>query len=259
MSSTVADAQLVERGLASLMEAFRRVARLSERGAIEEHDNVISIATGMPVPAFNPTFVVRPPRDPARALQRVRDFYTRYGLAGEVNASGDTAHAVAEAAPAAGLVAGHRVPCLLLAPLLATLPTVPGLQVQRVDDAAALLRFNDVCAEVFGLERQVIAVFDDPRVLEMPGSALHLGLVDGTPIATAWSYCVDDVVLLFNIATLDSHRRRGIGEAMTWRALHDGFSQGCDLAFLQSTSVGRPLYERMGFGHAVDLQTWSLP
>jgi GNAT superfamily N-acetyltransferase len=257
-SSKVADAQPIERGLASLIEAFRRVARFSEHGAIEEHDNVISVATGVPVPAFNPTFVVRPPRDPDRAFQRVRDFYTRLGFAGEVTAWGDTAHAIGDAATRAELVAGHRIPCLLQAPLDATVPTALDLEIRHVDDAAALLRFNDVCAEAFGLERQVLAVFDDPLLLEMPGSTPHVGYVDGVPVATAWSYCIDDVVLLFNVATLASHRRRGIGEAMTSRAIQDGLERGCDLAFLQSSAAGQPLYERMGFRPAVDMQTWSL-
>ena len=258
MSARVVDAQPIVRGLASLIEAFRRVARFSERGAIEEHDHVIAIATGIPVPAFNPTFVVRPPRDPDGAFQRVRDFYTRCGITGEVTAWGDTAQAIADAAASATFVAGHRIPCLLQASLSTTVPTAPDLAIRRVDDAAALLRFNDVCAEVFGLEREVIALFDDPLLLDLPGSTLHVGLVDGAPVATAWSYCIDAVVLLFNVATLASHRRRGIGEAMTWRAIQDGLELGCDLAFLQTSPAGRPLYERMGFRPVVDMQTWSL-
>ncbi len=259
MRATAADARPADRGLASLIEAFRRVARLSEGGAIEEHDNVISIANGMPVPAFNPTIVVRPPRDPAGAMQRVRDFYTRRGLAGEVWAWDDAADAIADTATGAGLVAGHPIPCLLLAPLASKVAMAPDLKVRRVDDAATLLRFNDVCAEVFGLEREVIAALDEPWLLELPGSALHLGFVDGAPVATAWSYAIDGVALVFNVATLDGHRRRGIGEAMTWHALQGGREHGCDVAFLQSSAVGRRLYERMGFGHVVDMQTWSLP
>ena len=73
---------------------------------------------------------------------------------------------------------------------------VRDLQVRRVDDAATLLRFNDICAEMFGLERQVIAVLDQPWLLEMPGSELHLGFVDGAAVATAMSCCIDDVVLI---------------------------------------------------------------
>jgi hypothetical protein len=37
------------------------VARVSERGWIEERDHVISVAIGMPVAAFNSTFIVGSP------------------------------------------------------------------------------------------------------------------------------------------------------------------------------------------------------
>jgi len=219
---------------------------------------VISIATGMPVAAFNPTFVVEPPGDPAAALERVRAFYARAGLAGEVNASGDAAAAIADAARSAGLVAGHRIPCMLLAPLVATTPATPDLEVRRVEDALALQTFNDICAEAFGLDRPILAVLDDPRMLGVPGFGFHLGLVDGRAVGTAMTCCIDGVVLVCNVATLPSHRRRGIGEAMTWSAVNHGIEAGCDLAFLQATSDGLPLYERMGFRHAEETQTWSL-
>ena len=213
----------------------------------------------MPVAAFNPTFVVEPPRDPAGAFERVRAFYARNALAGEVNASGDTADAIAEVARSAGFVAGHRVPCMLLAPLVATPPAVPGLEIRRVVDPATLWTFNDLCAEAFGLDRPILSIFDDPKMLEAPGFGFHLGLVDGLAIATAMTCCIDSVVLIFNVATRPSHRRRGIGEAMTWCAVNHGLEVGCDLAFLQASPDGLPLYERMGFRHAIEMETWSVP
>ncbi len=219
---------------------------------------MFSVATGMPVAAFNPTFVVAPPGDPVAALERVRAFYARASLLGELNAWGDTADAIAGAARSAGYVAGHRIPCLLLAPLVAASPATPGLEVQRVEDAAVLRTFNDVCAESFGLDRKVLAVLDDPRMLEVPGFAFHLGLVDGRAVGTAMTCCIDGVVLIFNVATRPSHRRRGIGEAMTWCAVDHGVGAGCDLAFLQASPDGLRLYERMGFRHVMEMATWSL-
>lgn len=219
---------------------------------------MVSVATGMPVGAFNPTFVLAPPRDPEAAWERIRAFYARAGLPGEVSATGDTATAIADAARSAGLKAGHRVPCMLLAPPVATTPATPGLEVQRVEDAASLQTFNDVCAEAFGLEREVLAVLDDPHMLEVPGFGFHLGLLDGHPVGTAMTCCIDDVVLIFNVATRPSHRRRGIGEAMTWCAVDHGIEAGCDLAFLQASPDGQPLYERMGFQHVTEMATWSL-
>jgi len=259
LSRTGHHARPVARGLAGLIEAYRRLARDSDGGAIEERDHVISVATGIPVAAFNPTFVVEPPRDPAGAIERVRAFYARNALAGEVNASGDAADAIAESARSAGFVAGHRILGMLFAPLVATTPAVPGLEVRRVADAATLRTFNDLCAEVFGLDRPILSVFDNPKMLGTPGFGFHLGFVDGLAVATAMTCCIDGVVLIFNVATRPSHRRRGIGEAMTWCAVNHGLEVGCDLAFLQASPDGLPLYERMGFQHATQMQTWSLP
>lgn len=258
MSAPTADAQPFERGVAGLVETFRRLARISERGWIEERDHVVSVASGMPVAAFNPTFIVGPPRDPAAAFERVRAFFDRTAVAGEVNASGDTVGAIADAARSAGFVAGHRVPCMVLAPLVATTPAIPAMELRRVENAPALRTFNDICAEAFGFDRQILAVLDGPTVLEVPGFGFHLGLVDGRAVGTAMTSCIDGVALIFNVATLPSHRRRGIGEAMTWCAVHHGIEAGCDLAFLQASPDGLPLYERMGFRHAEEMQTWSL-
>ncbi len=219
---------------------------------------MVSVATGMPVAAFNPTFVVAPPRDPAASLERVRAFYARAGLAGEVNAWGETGDAIGDAARSAGFVAGHRIPCMLLTPLVATTPATPGPELRRVEDAATLRTFNDVCAEAFGLDRKVLAVLDDPRMLEVQGFGFHLGLLDGRAVGTAMTCCIDGVVLVFNVATQPSHRRRGIGEAMTRCAVNHGIDAGCEFAFLQASPDGQPLYERMGFQHVMEMATWSL-
>jgi len=52
---------------------------------------------------------------------------------------------------------------------------------------------------------------------------------------------------VYNVATLESHRRRGIGEAMTWRSVSRGRETGCVVATLQASELGKPVYERMGF------------
>jgi predicted N-acetyltransferase YhbS len=49
------------------------------------------------------------------------------------------------------------------------------------------------------------------------------------------------------IAALESHRRRGSGEAMTWAAANAGARAGCTAAVLQASELGAPVYERMGF------------
>ena len=49
------------------------------------------------------------------------------------------------------------------------------------------------------------------------------------------------------MATLEARRGRGLGEAITWEAVKAGIAAGCELASLQASALGRPVYERMGF------------
>ncbi len=53
--------------------------------------------------------------------------------------------------------------------------------------------------------------------------------------------------LVFNMFTLASHRRRGIGGELLRLTLEEGRSRGLGLLRLQSTDDGRGLYERAGF------------
>jgi len=52
---------------------------------------------------------------------------------------------------------------------------------------------------------------------------------------------------VYAISTVPAARRHGYGEAMTARVVADGIAAGCDVAALQASAVGRPIYERLGF------------
>jgi N-acetylglutamate synthase len=43
------------------------------------------------------------------------------------------------------------------------------------------------------------------------------------------------------------HRGRGYGRAVTAKAVADGFEAGADLAWLQASQLGQPVYRAMGF------------
>ena len=49
------------------------------------------------------------------------------------------------------------------------------------------------------------------------------------------------------VGTIESARRRGYAEAVTWAAVREGFRRGAAFANLQASVMGRPIYERMGF------------
>ncbi len=64
---------------------------------------------------------------------------------------------------------------------------------------------------------------------------------------------------MYSIATVPSARRRGFGAAMTARVVADGLAAGCDVAALQASEMGRPIYERLGFRTVVSYAAYARP
>jgi len=77
---------------------------------------------------------------------------------------------------------------------------------------------------------------------------------DGRAVGTAEVALGDDGVAgLYNVATLDSFRRKGIGQALTEHALFEAGRSGMTVVELQASELGRGIYERVGF---VSLGAW---
>src|SRR3954452_15331389 len=116
------------------METFRTLARFARHGAIEEATGLTLIATGVPIPSFNP----------AALAARLRQFYARAGMPGELLAVGlEEGRDAGMLAAAAGLVPDGTSRGMLLFPLADEPPLPAGLAIRVVRDAATLRRYND--------------------------------------------------------------------------------------------------------------------
>ena len=70
---------------------------------------------------------------------------------------------------------------------------------------------------------------------------------DGVPAGTALGVVDGDALGIFNVATVEGHRRHGVGRAAMRAAMRFGAARGCRIAVLQTSEIGRSLYERLGF------------
>jgi len=131
----------------------------------------------------------------------------------------------------------------------AELTVVPGPEpeVTRVRDAAGLAVAATVAAAGFEVPRENLAALFTPRVAETPGLSIYVAHAEGRPASTATAWIGDGGVGIFNVATPHEHRGRGYGRAITAKAIEEGFSSGADLAWLQASPLGEPVYRAMGF------------
>ncbi|MFJ6567703.1 GNAT family N-acetyltransferase [Streptomyces sp. NPDC091292] len=76
----------------------------------------------------------------------------------------------------------------------------------------------------------------------------YLGLRDGTPVTCAGTVEAEGRLFVALVATAPEWERRGYGEAVTRKALHEGAkSSGLIRATLHATAAGAPVYPRIGF------------
>ena len=71
--------------------------------------------------------------------------------------------------------------------------------------------------------------------------------IEGRPVSTALGFVLDGFVGVYNVATVPGAERRGAGSAVTRAVIEDAIGQGAVSAILQTSSAGRPVYERIGF------------
>ncbi len=136
-------------------------------------------------------------------------------------------------------------------------PPVGGLQIRRVrsqDDFdmylgvyAPILSPSPAFTELFTRAARRIGFAED-----VPEEHF-IGLLHGEPVATVSLVTAGGSAGIYNVTTVDAARRRGIGAAMTVAAARHGGERGFDLATLQASTMGRPVYERLGFEFVCDL------
>jgi ribosomal protein S18 acetylase RimI-like enzyme len=248
----------IDAAQAGFVDAWRLMANALPAGAVDCHDGLAMAATGINFSGCNTVMVTRPPEDPEGALERARNFFDSRNLPWVLYAHGTLADDLAQHVAAVGLRPSYPEPGMFLLPEdVRQTPAIPGFTILPVQDVPTLDLFRATAARGFGASEDGLAIWASPALLETPGLVFFLGLLDGEPVATSCVYALHGIATINMVSTVESHRRRGFGEIMTWTAIEEGFNRGSEAAFLHSSQMGQPVYERMGFRHALLYRIWT--
>lgn len=122
-----------------------------------------------------------------------------------------------------------------------------GLEIRQATDAAGIEDHRAVVTEGFGSHPAVAIGSTCVELLDHPDCVVYVGYADGAPVVSGLGWRTGRTIGVYAIATVPAARRRGHGAAMTARVVTDGLAAGCDVAVLQASEMGRPVYERLGF------------
>jgi GNAT superfamily N-acetyltransferase len=243
-ASALADA--VDR---SFVDAWQRLAD-REHGVRASFGSVEVAATGLPVSFFNPIFVRRPLErsgDLGEAVSALRGA----GLPFVVHMRRDLGDTVRTAAEALHLRQVGVLPGMALRLPVEIPSPLPELEIERVVDAASYEAFIGVGAEGFEMPAELVADVLPAGLFRDDGVRGYVATVDREAVATSVAIQLDRALGIFNVATRPARRRAGFGTAVSWHAIEHA-DPGTSAALLQSTEMGRGVYERMGFRTVVE-------
>jgi GNAT superfamily N-acetyltransferase len=163
--------------------------------------------------------------------------------------------ALAGTLEASGFVREARPQLMLCRPSARRRPEeVPGLSIEALSSASPVEAFREflkVQRLAFGLpEAGAVSLADARWLRDGLGEGLALvGRLGGVPVSVSMFLDPSDgLTELVGICTLEPHRRRGLGGALTYAALEAAFARGVAVAFLSAADAeaGR-VYEAAGF------------
>ena len=225
---------------------------------IDRRDGVAIVATGLAFRLFNQVIVEDDAADPAAvaaAVERLRARGAPFLLDLRVGID-DRFIPTATACGLVPISATPWLPGMAWYPLEAVAAEPPaidaGHQIRRATDVVGLEDHLQVVIRGFGVPEVVARQIVTAQALEQPDVVVYVGYTDGEPVSSGMGYRLGRTIGVYNIATIEPARGRGYGAAMTRRVVADGVAAGCDVAILQASEMGRPIYERIGFRTVVE-------
>ena len=136
-------------------------------------------------------------------------------------------------------------------------PQGKGCRLRKLTDTS----MNDALAEIIG--RGTGAPKDAVNRLIAPSIAaknieVFIALRDALPVATVTTTIRDTTVGIWRMVTAPEYQRQGIGQALLAQIINLYRERNLHQFYLIANSIGRRLYEKLGFVAIADLAQWVL-
>ncbi len=141
------------------------------------------------------------------------------------------------------------------------LPEPDVLTVDTVRDERAYSEWADVFRDAFGFPTDVAQLVRDAHAwpcLHDNGRTYLLMRRSGEAVATGLLHSACGVAGVYGIGVRRAFQKQGLGALATLLTVREGARLGAQLAVLQATKAGFPVYERLGFKTVCSFRSWRI-
>ena len=140
---------------------------------------------------------------------------------------------------------------LKLADLAPAPPLATALVIRRVSDAALMADWTHASAQGFEASAAAIQPYHEAySALGFAADAAFqhfVGYLAGVPVTSATLLLAGGLAGIYDVSTIPSARRQGLGAAITRACLSAAQARGYHHAVLQASAEGVGIYQRLGF------------
>ena len=166
------------------------------------------------------------------------------------------------AAEAAGFQLVYEMPEMTLGEKLEPPELPSGAELRRlsaVEQATDFWRVAIASYSSIGFPPEVFAGYTNHAGLLAENVVSFLALLDGEPVGIAMTMVSHGVAGIYWVGSLEQARGKGLGRAVTVAATNAGFDLGADVASLQASPMGKPIYLELGYETAFEYQMLMSP
>ncbi|HEX7244545.1 MAG TPA: GNAT family N-acetyltransferase [Solirubrobacterales bacterium] len=254
-----------ERAHLNLVDSSRLFFELDPGAAIEAEPGWLFGAGSATHPVIsNAAFRRDAGIDAEDFLARAGEFFAQRGrrfsiwLRAEQAADSD----LAAAAESAGFQAVYEMPEMLLGTPPPDEPPQSGAELRRLSAPDQVPDFWLVAKAAYatnGFPPEVFAGYTRHGALLAENVVAYVAYVDGEPASIAMTIVNNGVAGIYWVGSLESARGKGLGRAVTVAATNAGFALGAEIASLQASPMGRPIYAKLGYETAYDYRLLISP
>lgn len=239
---------------ANCIEYAREMARGSRTaGAIVERDGVLLFATGSTFPVLvNGAFRVDPAVDADKVIDIADAWFAerQRGWSLGTTSWNDRDQDLIDAAHRRGLHPTSNTPGMVCHARLDDAEGSGGIELRRLTtdaDAAAFVAMNDAAYTSLGMPTGVFSAVQCAPFRSTPHTVTVGAFENDVLVSGAQVTFSHGIAGIYGVGTALAARGRGLGELVTRVATNIGFDRGARYVTLQATSMGEPIYRKLGY------------
>jgi ribosomal protein S18 acetylase RimI-like enzyme len=166
------------------------------------------------------------------------------------------------AAEAAGFQLVYEMPEMILGEKLKAPELPQGAELRKlakVEQATDFWRVATASYASIGFPPEVFDGYTNHAGLLAANVVAFIALLDGEPAGIAMTMVSHGVAGIYWVGSLEQARGKGLGRAVTVAATNAGFDLGADVASLQASPMGKPIYLELGYETAFEYQMLISP